>query len=86
MIIIPKLTFLPKSATADIADVRLFGLVEGAVRVQDALLGEGLAAHVALVRALSRVLPPVNGQWAGGQIVQNRISDETVLTRMSISN
>ena len=65
IIIIPKLAFLPERATADIADVRLFGLVEGAVRGQDALLGEGLAAHVALVRSLARVLPPVNGQAIG---------------------
>ena len=32
IVIIPKLTLLPKRATADVADVRLIGLVEGAVR------------------------------------------------------
>ena len=56
--IVPELTLLPESATADVAGVRLFGLVEDAVRGEDALLREGLPAHLALVRPLARVLPP----------------------------
>ena len=59
LIIIPKLTPLPERSPADVADVRLFGLVEDAVRGQDALLGEGLPAHLALIRPLTRVLPPI---------------------------
>ena len=61
LIIVPKLTPLPERSPADVADVRLFGLVEDAVRGQDALLGEGLPAHLALIRPLTRVLPPIIG-------------------------
>ena len=56
--LVPELTLLPESATADITGVRLFGLVEDAVRGEDALLREGLPANLALVRPLARVLPP----------------------------
>ena len=57
--IVPELTPLPEGATTDVTGVRLFGLVEYAVRGEDALLGKGLPAHLALVRPLARVLPPV---------------------------